>query len=1432
MLALGGVAFGVAAAALRTGAGRSVLVRAAIDWANRALDGQVTVGSVGGSLLGGLDAREVQVWDPDGQLLARFDRLQVRYGLRDLLERRIVLGQLILTAPSVNLVSGPDGTFNYERVLRLNAPGDGGSPPLIAFRDVVIEDGLVVIQSRATVGSGDESDREWRLEGLNARLSYARITSPLPGERPLHFEIDRLAALVSDPAIELVEARGVLDIRGDSLVLDLEEVRLPRSAAGVSGSISWDTGSLRYDLAVRAKRVLLEDIRWIDEQFPAGLAAAGDATVRSRGTDVLAFTSDDLRLVGAGGPGGRLRGRVALTFGPGDRWALNRTEVELDDFDAEYWRPMLDTLPIAGRVSGFFRGDGPRDSLQVGLRWTFRDSLVPGWPVSTLEADGQVAIGVPGEFVFHDFVVRAAGLDMGTVRRLVPLTLVGRLDGAGTLNGPWREAEFSGTLRHRDEPLAPTSVHGVLRVDARRDTVGLWANWVADSLSLDGLRSSYPRLRLGGTFGGDIRFGGHLDSLRVQADLAGPAGSIHATGDLVLLAPPWAARRLEARFTGLDLATLEPSWPPTSMHGWMETSGWLDSGVAPRGEIALRLDSSRVAGTVVDSAWIRLATRDSVLHADTATVWGPGLVARGSGDLGLGGSRGGSLALTLRSDSTEVLEPLVRWLSTGGNDASPDSVTGGGVEIAATVSGSLARASVSWSGSVARARWGDWYVRRATAAGVLDSTATGDVRLDVEADSARWGNLSFSGIEVRVRGPRDSLGWFARARLGRDGSWLAGGRWRREVGLTLAVVDSMGVLLPSDAWFLSRDATVELTDSAANFSRMELRSAGGRSALTVEGSFPRRGIGRLRAGIEGLPLEDLWALLQREGTASGELSGSLELLGSAADPEIRGTIALTNGVFGEFRSPYVAGTVEYRDRLLAGEFGLWRAGQQILEVSAQLPLDLALQSVGERRLPQPLVVRAVADGVDLAFIETMIPVARRTGGRLFADVSIEGTWARPQLAGTVTVSDGSVTFPALGVRHEQMNGRLSLSRDTVRVERLSMRSGDGTLAVTGYMRLEELTRPSLALRLTADQFRAIDARDVVSATVSGEFALDGPVFGATLSGRGTIGQGILYFADLITKEVVNLEDPRYEADLADILFQSGVQRQVLREEFQNRFLDRLRIDNLALEMGSEVWMRSSEANFQLAGRVIMGKEGDRYRLDGTLETPRGTYRLPLTTVVFREFAVTRGQLQYFGTPDLNATLDIEARHVVRRPTENVTVVVQIGGTVYAPSLRFSSDIRPPISETEIVSYLLFGAPSFEAFAAGGGQGRQELLGSTASRVLAGQLERSLIDDFGLPLDYLQIRPGEASPLSGIEVALGKHLTLLGVSTFLTLSPRVCQNQSVIDVRELGVSMEFRLSRQWLLAGSRDPVGACAVGSQISGASRYQLGVDLLWEHGR
>src|SRR5881397_281492 len=133
------------------------------------------------------------------------------------------------------------------------------------------------------------------------------------------------------------------------------------------------------------------------------------------------------------------------------------------------------------------------------------------------------------------------------------------------------------------------------------------------------------------------------------------------------------------------------------------------------------------------------------------------------------------------------------------------------------------------------------------------------------------------------------------------------------------------------------------------------------------------------------------------------------------------------------------------------------------------------------------------------------------------------------------------------------------------------------------MRLERLTKPVLALNIATSEFKALALRGYLALTASGRVALTGPVFGATLTGRGTVTEGVLHFADLVNKRVVNLDEPWVQ----DLIDTSLIRTQRLGPEFESVFLDSLAIQGLQLTMGSDVWLRSTEANIQLTGAVTV-----------------------------------------------------------------------------------------------------------------------------------------------------------------------------------------------------------------------------------------------------
>ena len=1415
-----GIVLGLTAAALGTEHGRDVVVAAAVSAANGALDGVVSVDSTGGSVYDGLFAYGVRVTGHDGRPLLAIERVQLQYRVGDLLSRRIVLGQLYLRGATLFLERRAGERFNYEDVLKLGQGGGGRPGPLIAFRNARVEGLTVTIRTPA----GDEASRlvTRAVAVRHARLPYVRVSSPFPGEEAIRLEIAELRAVASDPALDVHDASGVVEIRGDTVRLDLERGRLPGTVTTMRGRMwGWDRGPL-VDLRFTADTFASADVAPLFDWLPPGLTGAGALEVVSRSDAVVQVRAENLRLATANG--GSVRGVFGMTVGPGEDWAVQRVDLETRDFDLAYLRGMLDTVPMDGRLTGRTRADGPRRAVQVDLDWLFHDRRADS-AATTLRGRGEIGFGVPGDIVFRQLALSYANVALATVHAISPaVALGGTLEGAGTLDGPWQDATFSGLLRHRQDTLPVSVARGVVRLDTRRDTVGVWASLQLDSLQFAGVRPSYPQVPFAGAMAGDVELAGYLDALSLRATLAGPRGRLEGGGTFVLLAPHLAARDLDVAFRDLTLEALEREIRGTALNGRVRGTVDVDTLRPPILDVALDLGRSRVGGSPIDSMRADVRVVDSLLRFDTLRVWTSGLRLEGRGGLGLAAPRTDSLALALDADSLGALAPLL--LQFAGRDTAAlatDTLTGA-VRGRLTLFGSLDRLAADWWLEGRRLAWNEWTAFGARTGGRWAPDRVAVLAGQLEADSLLVGERRYGHPIAALIGRPDSLHWIAQSRLGPEATGRAGGvaAWS-DAGMVR--FDSLVLRTADDVWTLAQPSTVTVTDSAIGLDDFTLGTADGGSRVRLGGVIPRAGAGAFEGSIEGLPLPTLWALAQADpSTTAGEVSGTFRLGGTARNPAFEGSFSLREARFSEYRAPLMDGEVTYRDRHLTATLTTWRAGTRIVTVDVDLPLDLGFRGVERRRLPGPLTVRARADGVDLSLLSAVTPLVRQTEGRMWADLGITGTWERPALAGSIEIRDGAATLPSLGVRHQALNGRLSLRGDTIRVDTLSVTSGQGTMWVTGFVRLEELTRPLLALGIRAEDFRAMDVPGFLTLTTSGQVQLQGPVFNAVLTGTGTLPRGVVHFADIVEKEIINLSDTVLGLDSAAA---EAIRRGDLGPDFENRFLDSLRIENLVLTMGNDVRLRSSEADIFLTGQVTAQKVRDQYRLDGTLQTPRGTYELYLGPTIRKAFTVTRGEVRYFGTPDLNAALDIDARHQLRgQRGEYVIVFVHVGGTILAPELTLSTDVQPPLAEAEIISYLVLGAPNAQATSGDVGRyGLQQSI-TTLTGQITGSLGSQLLDDLGVPLDFLIVRPQfGARGVEATEIAVGRQI---GDRWFVTLNPWICRRQS-FTLQNLGGSLEFQITRHWSVVASADPVRTCSVSGAAGLGTQLQLGLDVLWE---
>src|SRR5438105_15953580 len=106
-------------------------------------------------------------------------------------------------------------------------------------------------------------------------------------------------------------------------------------------------------------------------------------------------------------------------------------------------------------------------ALKIETGWSFRDSMVAGWPETQIQGKGEINLS-GHELAFQPFAVSGGRIDVGTVRRLVPsFDLHGELDARGTLTGTLNNENFSGTLRHHDGNRPVSVMRGVIAIVAR-----------------------------------------------------------------------------------------------------------------------------------------------------------------------------------------------------------------------------------------------------------------------------------------------------------------------------------------------------------------------------------------------------------------------------------------------------------------------------------------------------------------------------------------------------------------------------------------------------------------------------------------------------------------------------------------------------------------------------------------------------------------------------------------------------------------------------------------------------------------------------------------------------------------------------------------------------------------------------------------------------
>jgi translocation and assembly module TamB len=602
-----------------------------------------------------------------------------------------------------------------------------------------------------------------------------------------------------------------------------------------------------------------------------------------------------------------------------------------------------------------------------------------------------------------------------------------------------------------------------------------------------------------------------------------------------------------------------------------------------------------------------------------------------------------------------------------------------------------------------------------------------------------------------------------------------------------------------DRWALQSPVRIHLQEGW-EMDSLSIRS--GSQEIRAKGRLARSGPLDLILAVQDFRIGTLSDLMGFPAL-QGRVTGSAAFAGEGESP--RFTAGLQSRLESRNAPPSeVDLTASYADQAMNFQADVGMNGRRGLQARATLPFRLSLADT-TTGFPEgePLLLRLSAEDFPLAWVGPFLSedMIRDLRGTLSGSVSLTGSREQPALDGALAVTDVEARLPALGVRYEQGRAQLRFQGETVLIDTLAVRTGDGSLSATGSVGIPGLESTDYDIRFVATDLRAVRSAGV-DATVSGDIHVTGKSFEPAVTGNVVVRRADLYLDEMTSSprvESVVLTEEDYQ-ELARVF---GYQERP-RRRTPTRILGGLDLDlNLDLRRASWLRQRSNpEMAVQFSGTLSVQKEpGDSVLLVGEVTAvPARSY----VEQFGRRFSLTRGNLMFQGAPgatliDLRAEHEVPSRDNPDQP--EVVIALDISGTPEDPRLELSSS--PPLEASDMVSYLAVGRPADRTLG-GGGSSLSQTGEALALGRLSGAVEAYAREEVGL--DVVEII---TDGTEGVVLLAGRYVSpdlYLGIRQPVSLHRTSGEASDRLSDPELEVEVQ---AIRWLLlnlqAGGRSGV---------------------------
>ncbi len=512
--------------------------------------------------------------------------------------------------------------------------------------------------------------------------------------------------------------------------------------------------------------------------------------------------------------------------------------------------------------------------------------------------------------------------------------------------------------------------------------------------------------------------------------------------------------------------------------------------------------------------------------------------------------------------------------------------------------------------------------------------------------------------------------------------------------------------------------------------------------------------------------------LSMTGALSGSAAGKL-LPRSRLDAA--GEVKLTQGAFSlqDKRGQLTAHAQRaqlrwaWREETLSGDLDLLLTKNGSLKADFRLPIPARLPVVIEEERLVRLAARA--DMREKGLLSALFPgLIQESRGHLELDGNVSGTWAAPDVHGTLKIEQAGAYLPTTCIRVSDVAMEARFEDQAVQITSFRAHSGPGSIEGTGSVRLKNREIHQIEARLSGERFQAVRLPEM-EMLASPRLTFEGSPNALKVRGTVTVPELLIRGSEKGTvarpsRDVVMVGEGRTA--------ESGRPVPVDME--------------VRIILGDRAFVKAEGVDARLEGDVLLtARSLDAMKATGEIRLRDGTYSAKGVRLV-----ITRGRIVFEGGRADQPRLDVLAlRTVEERPDQagqslgrfrEVKAGVIITGTPQAPLVRLYSE--PAMSDADVLSYIALG------HRASGDASTSAMLGAAAEALLSGGGSESTLSrlkrQFGP--DTVEMKSTKVGTATQSIVTVGKYLQP---------DLYVSYGRSLFN-EDYFVTLRYTLSRRW------------------------------------